>query len=212
MAYIYKITNKLNNKIYIGKTEHINPEERWREHIGDIYKESNIDRPLYRAMKKYGVQNFIFEVIEKTDYPEEREIELIKQYNSYIGFYESNGYNATLGGDGKKYIDEKKVITLYLENIQNSIQKVSKELNISRDSVSAILKRNNIEVRPNKSYFSKQIIQLDKETGEEIQVFNSGREAARFLGDERKRQHIEEVCKGQRKSAYGFKWKYIEQA
>ena len=58
MAYIYKITNKLNNKIYIGKTEHINPEERWREHIGDIYKESNIDRPLYRAMKKIWSSKF----------------------------------------------------------------------------------------------------------------------------------------------------------
>lgn len=210
MAYIYKITNTVNKKVYIGKTEKINPIDRWSEHKNDMLKETVEVRPLYRAMKKYGVDNFVFEVVEKTDEPEKREIELIEEYNSYIGFYQSNGYNATLGGDGRKYIDEEKVISLYLENLKNSITLVAKELDISSDTVSAILKRNGIEIKETKTFLSKKILQIDKETNEIIQLFNSGHEAARFLGDERKRQHIEEVCKGIRKSAYGFKWKYME--
>lgn len=175
-----------------------------------MLKETAEVRPLYRAIKKYGIDNFVFEIIEKTNEPEKREIELIKEYNSYIGFYQSNGYNATLGGDGRKYIDEEKVISLYLENLKNSITLVAKELDISSDTASAILKRNGIEIKETKTFLSKKILQIDKETNDVIQSFNSGHEAARFLGDERKRQHIEEVCKGQRKSAYGFKWKYIE--
>lgn len=210
MAYIYKITNTVNNKVYIGKTEKINPIDRWSEHKNDMLKETAEVRPLYRAIKKYGIDNFVFEIIEKTNEPEKREIELIKEYNSYIGFYQSNGYNATLGGDGRKYIDEEKVISLYLENLKNSITLVAKELDISSDTASAILKRNGIEIKETKTFLSKKILQIDKETNDVIQSFNSGHEAARFLGDERKRQHIEEVCKGIRKSAYGFKWKYME--
>ena len=70
MAYIYKIINKKNNKIYIGKTE-FSIEKRWKEHLRDSKK--NLDRPLYRAMNKYGIENFDIEQVEKTDSPVERE-------------------------------------------------------------------------------------------------------------------------------------------
>ena len=95
MAYIYQITNKLNGKIYIGKTER-SVQERWKEHCRDYLKERCEIRPLYRAMKKYGVENFFIEVIEETDNPEEREVFWIQQKGSF-----KSGYNATLGGDGK---------------------------------------------------------------------------------------------------------------
>lgn len=44
---IYKITNNINNKCYIGQSRNI--EKRWRDH-----KYSNLDYPLYRAFRKYG--------------------------------------------------------------------------------------------------------------------------------------------------------------
>ena len=63
MGYIYKITSKINNKIYIGKTTR-NPEMRWKEHIRDS-KNNNNNIPLYNAFNKYGIDNFSFEVISE---------------------------------------------------------------------------------------------------------------------------------------------------
>ena len=99
MAYIYQITNQINGKIYIGKTERT-IQERWREHCKDYLRERCYDRPLYRAMRKYGLSNFTIELLEETNNPEEREIFWIEQKGSF-----KHGYNATMGGDGKKYID-----------------------------------------------------------------------------------------------------------
>ena len=67
MGYIYKITNDVNGKMYIGKTERENPEDRWKEHLRGYKKERFEKRPLYYAMNKYGTEHFHFEVIEKTN-------------------------------------------------------------------------------------------------------------------------------------------------
>ena len=56
-AYIYKITNNINNKIYIGKTN-LTIEKRFKEHCRDAFRERNEKRPLYAAMRKYGIQKF----------------------------------------------------------------------------------------------------------------------------------------------------------
>lgn len=92
MAYIYRIVNDINDKIYIGKTQ-FSIEKRFRQHCKDSQRQQCSKRPLYNAMKKYGIQHFSIELIEETNNPEEREKFWIKQYNSY-----KNGYNATLGG------------------------------------------------------------------------------------------------------------------
>ena len=202
MAYIYKITNQINGKVYIGATIR-NPETRWAEHQRDYIRLDFEKRPLYNAINKYGVNNFTFETIEETNEPQEREIYYIQKYDSF-----NNGYNATLGGEGTRFIDEGKVVNLYLENQQKTISIIAKELEISTDAVSDILKRNHIDIRASAHYHSKPIYQLDKQTEEIIQEFSCVNDAARFLGDKRKSQHISEVCKGIRKSAYGFKWKY----
>jgi group I intron endonuclease len=99
MAYsIYKIVNTINNKIYIGKTN--NPNRRWKDHtrlaITPGHKEYY--KPLYRAMRKYGVNAFVFNIIESNLSKKEsgiREKYWIQYYDSY-----NNGYNASLGGDG----------------------------------------------------------------------------------------------------------------
>ena len=97
MGFIYTITNKINGKQYVGKTSLSDPKERWKEHLHDYKREQYKKRPLYSAMNKYGVENFIFEVIEECENTEEREKFWIKELNTYG----STGYNATLGGDGK---------------------------------------------------------------------------------------------------------------
>ena len=63
MPYIYKITNKINNKVYIGKTLGT-IENRWKSHIRDSKRTHCEKRPLYSAFEKYGVENFIIEEVE----------------------------------------------------------------------------------------------------------------------------------------------------
>ena len=57
MAYIYKITNDINGKIYIGKTYN-SIEKRFKEHCKDRLKRKCEQRPLYSAMNKYGIEHF----------------------------------------------------------------------------------------------------------------------------------------------------------
>ena len=64
----------VNQKIYIGKTEQLNPQKRWNEHQADAKNPNRNHRALYKAINKYGVENFNFEVIEETDSPEEKEV------------------------------------------------------------------------------------------------------------------------------------------
>lgn len=68
-------------------------------------------------MKKYGPEHFHFEVIEETENTSEREIYWINKLRTYVGFSDCNGYNATLGGEGKKYLNlnEDNVIKYHLE-------------------------------------------------------------------------------------------------
>ena len=62
MIGIYKITNNLNGKFYIGRSNDI--ERRWKEHCSPTrYKTSNI--PVEYAIHKYGKENFSLEVIEE---------------------------------------------------------------------------------------------------------------------------------------------------
>lgn len=135
-GYIYKITNKVNGKLYIGKTEHMNPYDRWIEHMQDYTKERNNNRYLYRAMKKYGLVNFEFEIVEKVynDTLDNREKYYIQMYDTY-----ENGYNMTLGGDGKERIDREKVINDYL--ITHSYIKTAANLNIQRRIIRNIIEQ-----------------------------------------------------------------------
>lgn len=93
---VYKITNKINGKSYIGLSGDIFV--RWSEHKCH-YK--TIDNVLYRAMRKYGIENFAFEVLENCPKRElgEREKFYIRKYRTYVGFEDCNGYNMTLGGE-----------------------------------------------------------------------------------------------------------------
>ena len=104
---IYKI-NFPNGKAYIGQTIH-DLEHRKTGHRNSYQIKNNI---VYRAIRKYGWDNIIWEVIDNTeDINElnEKEKYWIKYYNTYIGLKNANGYNMTEGGGGSlgRYHTEK---------------------------------------------------------------------------------------------------------
>lgn len=67
MNYIYKITNLINNKIYIGKAKDI--QKRFERHINASFKETDpgYENPIHRAIRKYGTSNFIIEQIDQAE-------------------------------------------------------------------------------------------------------------------------------------------------
>ena len=212
MAFIYKITNDINQKVYIGKTER-SIEERFKEHCRAYRQERCEKRPLYAAMKKYGTEHFHIELVEETDTPEEREQYWIKFYNSYG----STGYNATMGGDSKKYIDYDEIVRIYQE-IQN-VKKTAEITDHDPGWISQILKNKGIKIASPQEVgqaLSKSIAQYTKDTYEFLQTFNSTADAARWCYENKKcpilssgvRGHIAQVANGKRKSAYGYVWKY----
>lgn len=105
MWYIYKITNSVNGKVYIGQT--VNAKARWSRHKSNAkYFSKNRNEHLTNAMIKYGVDNFTFEVIDQIDTLEQAdrlEIDLIKQYDLTNPEF---GYNKSPGGQGKRPMSE----------------------------------------------------------------------------------------------------------
>ena len=165
-------------------------------------------------MRKYGIDKFQIELIEETDNPEEREVYWIEYYQTY-----AKGYNATKGGDGKRFYDHEAIVQRLKEHPYTS--DIAKEFDCSQDLVCRLARNNNIKTK-NKSnealqkLKSKPIAAYSKD-GEFIKDFPSTVEAAKWCYETKKastltsgvRSHIGEVANGTRKSAYGYIWKYI---
>ncbi len=103
MAAIYCITNLINNKKYIGKTELDNPNDRLQGHIEAAKYGSNY--LIHKAIRKYGVEQFRFDVIESYENIDskqlsERETINIVSRNSYAFAPGGHGYSMIKGGDG----------------------------------------------------------------------------------------------------------------
>lgn len=204
MPYIYKITNTINNKVYIGKTvESI--EERWKEHCHDYKRHRCEKRPLYNAMNKYGIENFTIAEIEQCDLSilNEREIYWIKFFNSY-----ETGYNATKGGDGTVSADYDLIYKLYQHYKLMSV--VMDLTGYDRSTVAKALESYGIDKNTRKvnsiAAISKPVAKCDLKTGEVLEVYPSVVEAERQNGNP---WHIADVCKGKRKSCKGYSWKYL---
>lgn len=160
-------------------------------------------------MKKYGIEHFHIELIEETFSPEEREIYWINYYDSY-----SNGYNATLGGDGKHYLDYEKIIKEYT-NCHNQ-KEVAKKLHIDPYTVHKVLISHHINITiPLKKNCKK--VKMINRNNQETKEFISCGEAARFLIAQNitsakvntVTSKITDCCNNRRKSAYNCFWNFI---
>lgn len=300
MVGIYKITNSINNKAYIGQS--INITRRWGEEKRNAFNQAS---PVYnsilsQAIRKYGVENFIFEVLEECEQQmlNDRESFWANYYNTYAPY----GYNAAYCGAngnisgcslsleqvleiihllkttdltqeeiGKRFgitgknvqpintglhwhilpndeypireryfrkKEKQKIASIYdnlpepiellIQIAQSGFETVCSQLNVCRKTLKNHLEDSGLptskqeivkyykttilqEVEKPKLKMSKgQIQQLDKNTMEVLAIYENAYEAGRALGDVDKRKHINEVCQGKRKSAYGFVWRRVE--
>ena len=128
-AGIYKWENKINHKCYIGQS--IDLGSRLRHHVYNI-NNKRYDNPLYRAVHKYGIENFDISILEIVEHSETTRSDLdvlevlyIEEYNSYG----KTGYNQTKGGDGGilgyKFTDEQR----------KKVSECSKACNKNKESV-----------------------------------------------------------------------------
>ena len=230
MTGIYKITNKINGKFYIGLSNNI--KRRWGEH--KTPKNINKTTNIAKAFRKYGIENFEFEVIEicEVDKLAEREmyhIEKLKpEYNmneggvGNLGVELSDEFKLHLKNCGKKQWesmteeDKKRQISNNLKGprighpvseetreklrLQNLGKKQSKE---TSKKISDALKG---KPRENKHHF-KRVAMLELGTLEVVKEFESIKSAAEYVGATP--HMITEVLRGSRNKTKGYCWKYL---
>lgn len=186
---IYKITSP-SGKAYIGQGDIW---VRWGAYLG---LRCECQRVLYNALKKYGVENFKFEIlvrIKETD-PVKRKAKMNIMEKCFIRGFDTkapNGYNLTDGGDGN-------VGYSHMEETKEKIRSSKLGVKATPEAVEANRKAQS-KLHPN-------IGQYDK-AGNLIKIWDSAAEAARSLNKPYGRSLILRVTNGFSKTAYGFVWK-----
>ena len=185
---IYKIQNRINNKVYIGSA--IGHYKRKGQHFYLLRNSKHFNNHLQNSWNKYGENNFIFEVlefIEKLENLKEREEYYIKEYtsnNPEIGFNCRTYCNTNLG-------------------VKRSLESRLKQ------------SRNKKGVIPNLNYKkiaelnSKKILCVNKMTNEKL-FFNSVKQAGEILKTQR--TNISKVLHKKLKSAGGYYWDFVEKS
>lgn len=146
---IYKITNKVNGKSYIGQTRYT-IEFRWKQH-----QHKNDNTYFHNAIHKYGIENFSIEILEKCNIEDlnSREIFYIAKYDTF-----KNGYNLTIGGDGnrKLLLDDSysEIKELYLSGFSSN--KIATLYKVDKASIVKILKSLDVKIRSNKLNINHQ--------------------------------------------------------
>ncbi len=193
--YIYKITNIINEKIYIGQAK--NPAKRWHNHLYSARSSKPVKLVIHIAMAKYGIDNFKFEVIaccKGLVAANNSEYEIINKYNSRDN---KIVYNIAPGGNGRGECHQqtrdkisaskigkisklrKKFSKEELELIINDSrcnEALSRDLNIS----SRVIKRTRIENNAERCQIPNKIIFTDEQVAS---IFSDARQS-RIIAEE----------------------------
>ena len=213
MGYIYKITNNINGKMYIGKTER-SVNIRYKEHLRNINKYCD-SIPLYKALKKYGKENFTIEQIEEcsNDLLDQREIYWISTLDTY-----HNGYNCTIGGEGgiKDYHEHINEI-IFRYNKGERLDLLCKEFHYGYSSIRPKLIEHGLKIDTNAGpkKLSVKIQAIDPKTKEIIMTYDSISQAARDICENSKNfkfiaNHISKY-KDTSSISHGYLWKTVKE-
>jgi group I intron endonuclease len=220
-GFIYRYISP-SNKNYIGQTTK-SLKERAKNN-GNGYKNCSV---FYNAILKYGFKNFKIEILGefKIEFLDNKEKYYINLFNSLVPF----GYNIYEGG--ASYYDKRKRTTPIKQyNLQgefirdyNSLIEAAEDNKTSYQAISAVL---NHKRKSHKGFIYKyindntKIIPIERiptvgrKTGQFtkegflINIYESANAAAKAVGGSGR--NIRAVCLGDRKTAYGYIWKYLE--
>lgn len=203
MVGIYKLVNKENNKIYIGKSRNL--KDIWESYNGLLESEKAI---LAEEMRKYDSRSFEFSVVEECE-----ESQLSERENYYINFYKND---EKLRLAKEKLMNDASLVSLKSTSKSKIKKKMNEGLRIHIEKM-----RNNPEYRAKmvEKYKNNRpnaiaINMLDKVTGAVIKTFPKIMDGATWVRENTtygKADYatINKICKGQGKTAYGYKWEYV---
>ena len=225
MIGIYKITCLITNKIYIGQS--INIEYRFNQYK---YGSAKNQIKLYNSLKKYGILNHKFEIIETFNKFDKELLTEREQY--FMDYHRENGWvllnvkeagsNGRHNNDTKLKIGESNKIKLkgrklsqeHIDNISKSLINNKRRLGTKvSDSTKEKMKNSHKGVRKSMTHIQnisnakKKIIQQYDMENNLINEFNCANDAINYL-DVKSAKHIRNCALGSKKSAYGFIWKY----
>ena len=198
MPFVYSIKCKLDPyKEYIGQTSQDDFQIRLNGHISDV--NNGRRRHLYNAIRKYGWDQFQIEILH--NFPregnwQERLDELEIQEIDQRGTLAPNGYNNETGGNKNKMLHED---TKQLMSSVRSGEQHAMFGNHHQDETKELLREAN----------RKEVQQWSRDGSELLRTFRSIEEAAVESGADG--SHITKVCKGERKTAGGFQWKFVQE-
>lgn len=134
---IYKITNTVNGHCYIGQSREIS--KRWKNHKVAAFNpnDKGYEYPLYRAMRKYGVDNFQFEIIECCH------IDELNEREKFWIVYYMPVYNQTAGGDYTSVpqkltpVEVQEIQNILIQDIDGNVSHadLAKRYNVSKDTI-----------------------------------------------------------------------------
>lgn len=204
---IYQIVNIINDMVYIGSSYDI--ESRWSKHKSQLRLKNHPNPYLLNVSNKYGIESFKLEILSTLSFDISDEELRGKEQEVINNVSKDKLYNlCPVAGStkGRSHSEETK-------------RKISKSLIGHKGSNYFLGKKHSQETKDKirKSLLGKNVgkeapekriavIQIDKITGEVLKEFSSIAEVSKFFNC--KAHHISTVCRGKRKTALGFKWRY----
>jgi len=239
LSGIYKFTNKINGKIYIGET--MNFKQRMRGHVARSYDE-NWTAVISRAFRKYGFSNFEYEIIESyplksvtKDFLIEREAFFIKEldamnvdkgYNRCPYGVNTIGYKFSEESRKKMSIARKKRV-MRRESIEKQALSISGEKNynygkkMTDERKALLIKATTTREITEEERINKSLGHLNSENKPRKPIYQLDKETGeilrtwRSLSDavrhlgKRSPSDIANSTRYPHKSAYGFKWRFL---
>lgn len=206
--FLYKITNTVNNKCYVGFTS-ATIEKRYKEHIR-CSKYANKNQKIYNAIRKYGPENFIVEQIYQGVDAIQRENEFIKKYNAEYNMIEGGNKPPSQKGNTWKMSEEtkEKLRKPKPPRTPEHTEKIASQLRGRKQPHNLVRKRVEANTNPHKPFGNtnraKNYVVIHPDGKEEV-VFNIAEFARKY---NLSRPSICHVCKGKREHTKGFKFKY----
>jgi len=217
---IYVIRNIINEHSYVGQS--INIKQRWYYHKTQPKK--SYDYPIYRAFRKYGIDNFEFKVLEFVDNIDDLTNREQFWYDKLKPTYNQIEPTKPISSNQQRPVFQIDIDTLNIIKRFESSAEAERETGINSSSISKLCKgtgktmggyywcycKKYDNFKPSLFYRRKEVQQIDKDTLEVINVFKSINEVTEKL--KINCDNIIKVCRGNkhRPTAGGYKWQFVK--